>query len=78
MNKIIDAKEMSFLRIGEYYPNNYILIQIIEINHDIGKEVGIPLFTSNDSNELLEMSKLLKNTTILPGDNLLPVLGGLL
>lgn len=80
MRKIDNPSEMSFVEIGESNPNDYILVKITEIDHDKGRERGIPLFASDDRYELSKKSNTLDftNIIIIPGDNLIPVLGGLL
>ena len=74
MRKIVNAGEMSFVEIGESNPNDYILVQIVELNHTNGRERGIPLYASDDRYELTEKSKTIDfdNTIILPGDSLIP------
>ena len=77
---LTNVSEMSFVEIGELYPDCYILVQIIEINHEKGLEIGIPLYVSNDRLELSEVGKGIDGVSmiILPGDDLIPELGGLI
>ena len=80
VREIKDAGAMSFVEIGEMYPDDYILVEIIKIDHSKGMETGRPLFISGSRVELTERSKTFSgvNTMILPGDELIPGLGGLL
>ena len=74
-------KEMGFVRIAETYPDYYILVKIVEIDHSKGKETGIVLYISTSQEELVSYARsegLIDVTIILQGENLLPVLGGLL
>jgi hypothetical protein len=79
--EVKDAKEMSFVEIGETYPDDYILVQIVEIDHSKGRERGIPLFASRNRGELTKVDAPRMagvSTMILPGDGLIPGLGGLI
>lgn len=81
VSTVENAKEMSFLDIGESYPDKYILVKIIELDYSKGKEIGIALYISDnwkDLEDIIKKEGLLEGTTILTGDNLIPVLGGLL
>ena len=81
MHKIENATAMGFVRIAEAYPNEYILAKIVEIDHSKGRETGIPLYLSESWGELADKARndgLNTETIILQGDNLKPVLGGLL
>jgi hypothetical protein len=81
MSKVLNATAMGFVRIAEMYPNDYILVRIIEINHDKGTEIGLALYTASTWQELENIIKnegLLEETTIVQGVNLLPLIGGLL
>ena len=81
MRKVEDAATMGFVRIVETYPNEYILVKIVEIDDSKGTEIGIPLYISANSVELAKKAKndgLNMETIILQGVNLMPVLGGLL
>jgi len=81
MSKINNAKEMGFVRIEEEYPDEYILVTIIEIDHEKGREVGIAIYTAKTWEELSDYAKkegILNDTIILQGVNLMPVLGNLL
>jgi hypothetical protein len=81
MSRVINAIEMGFVRIAEEYPDEYILVRIIEINHEKGRMVGIALYTAKKRSELVAYAKkegLINETVILQGENLVPVLGGLL
>ena len=81
MSKIMNGAVMGLVRIAETYPDYYILVKIIEINHENGRETGIALYTSSTWQELEDYIKregLLEETTIVQGINLLPLIGGLL
>ena len=82
MMRLIETnKEMSFVSIEETYPDNHILVKIIEINHDKGRESGVVLCTSDTREELVAYSKsknIIEDTIILVGVNLTPVLRGIL
>jgi hypothetical protein len=81
MSKVMNATEMGFIRIAEMFPDEYILVKIIEIDHKKGKETGIAIYTAESRDELVAYAKKersLGNTIILQGENLVPVLGGLL
>ncbi|MCL2087511.1 MAG: hypothetical protein FWH05_07985 [Oscillospiraceae bacterium] len=81
LEKIENEKEISFLRIGEMYPDSYILVRITEIDHTKGRERGVAIYTSESRSELAKISNkenLIENTIILQGVNLMPVFGGLL
>ena len=78
---ITDSKEMSFVDIGEAYPDKYILVKIVELDHSRGKETGLALYLSDDRYDLVEKAKtegMLEETIVLSGEDLLPVFGGLL
>ena len=78
---ISSEEELSFLRISEMYPDEYILARIVEIDHSVGKETGIVLCVSESRNELNSFAKnenIIEETIVIEGDNLTPVLGGLL
>ena len=82
MIRVIEQqKEMSFVSIEETYPDDHILVRIVEINHDIGRETGIVLCTGDTREELVTYSKsknIIEDTIILVGVNLTPVLRGIL
>jgi hypothetical protein len=81
MQKIDNTETQNFVNIVEVYPDEHILVEIVEINHDKGVEKGIPLYTSGTRGELVALSKhedIRAKTIILDGLNLLPVVGGLL
>ena len=81
MRMVKDAPVMSFLDIGEEYPDDYALVRIVEIDHSKGVQVGIVLCVSSSDSELYAYSNregIAEITIVIQGDNLLPVLGGLL
>jgi len=81
VSKVINAAAMGFISIAEAYPDLYILVRIIEINHDNGKAVGIALYTASSHEELSAFAKeegIINETIILQGENLVPMIGGLL
>ena len=81
MSKINNAVEMGFIRIVEMYPNDYILVRIIEMDHENGREIGIALYTASSWEELCVYAKnegIINETIVLQGENLVPVLGGIL
>jgi len=81
MSKVMNASEMGFVRIAETYPDDYILVRIIEINHEKGRMIGLALYTAKTRAELVAYAKnegIFNETVILQGENLIPVLGGLL
>jgi hypothetical protein len=81
MQKVENAETRNFVNIVEAYPDEYILVKIVEIDHDKGAETGIPLYTGATRGELVALSKregIFAKTMILEGENLLPVIGGLL
>jgi len=81
MSKIENAKEMIFVRIVEEYPDEYILVKIIEIDHEKGRKIGLAIYTASSWEELhtyAEKEGITQDTIILTGLNLMPVLGGLL
>ena len=81
MRRVEDAMTMGFVRIVETYPDEYILVKIVEIDDSKGTETGLPLYISGNSDELAKKAKtdgLNMETIILQGVNLMPVLGGLL
>jgi hypothetical protein len=72
---------MNFMKISETYPDAYILVKIVEIDHSKGKETGTVLYTSESRDELANLSKngaIAERTIILQGENLIPVMGGVL
>ena len=72
---------MGFVRIIELYPNDYILVKIIEIDHEKGRETGIAIYTASTWQELSDYAKeegIINDTIILQGENLIPVMGNLL
>ena len=81
MLRITDTTEMLMIRIAEKYPNEYTLVKIVEIDHENGRETGIALYTAGSMSELDIFAKnegLLSETTIVQGENLVPMIGGLL
>ena len=81
MPKVMNATVMGFVRIAEAYPDEYILVRIVEIDHDKGKETGIVICTAASREELTAYAKeerITAETIILQGENLTPVLGGVL
>ena len=81
MSKVVNAAVMGFVRITEIYPDEYILVRIVEIDHDKGRELGIAIYTAASREELTAYAKnesIHGETIILQGENLTPVLGGVL
>jgi hypothetical protein len=81
MSKIINATATGFINIVEAYPDLYILVRIIEIDPDNGRAVGIALYTATSQEELTAYAKkedIINETMILQGENLVPMVGGLL
>ncbi|MDR2570956.1 MAG: hypothetical protein LBD23_11805 [Oscillospiraceae bacterium] len=81
MSKIKNAMEMSFLSISEMYPDEYILVKIIEINHENGNTLGIAIYTASSQDDLDEYAikeGLINDTIVLQGENLFPVMGGII
>ena len=81
MSRVLNAIEMGFVRIVEMYPNEYILVKIIEIDHEKGRETGIAIYTASTWQELSEYAKkegIINDTIILQGEKLMPVMGNLL
>ena len=81
MLKVDDNTEMGFVRIAETYPDNFILVKIVEIDHSKGIETGIVLYISTSREELVSQAKtegIMDITIVIQGENLVPVLGGLL
>jgi len=81
MSRINNAAVMGLVGIAETYPDYYILVKIVEIDYENGRETGIALYTSSTWQELEDFIKkegLLEETTIVQGVNLLPLIGGLL
>jgi len=77
----MNATAMGFINIVETYPDVYILVRIVEIDHDNGRAVGIALYTAASQEELSAYAKkkgLINETMILQGENLVPMIGGLL
>ena len=48
MRKIEDATIMGFVRIEEMYPDEYILVKIVEIDHSKGRLTGVALIFSDE------------------------------
>ena len=72
---------MSFVAIAEAYPDEYVLVKVDEIDHVKGKETGFVLCVSESRDELVTYSQsegIVNDTVIVSGENLTPVLGGLL
>ena len=81
MRKISSSTEMSFIKIIETYPDEYVLVRITALDHNKGKEAGVALYASTSRDELSAVSRhgsIVGDSIILEGENLLPVLGGLL
>jgi len=81
MSRIVNAVEMGFVRIVEMYPDDYILVKIVEINHEKGREIGVAIYTAKTWDELSAYAVkegILNETIILQGENLIPVLGNLI
>jgi len=77
VRKLENVDEMGFVEIAEAYPNDYILVKIVEMDYLKGRFRGIPWFTSDLRKELLIKGEE-KETTVLEGINLMPIIGGLL
>jgi hypothetical protein len=72
---------LSFVRIMEAYPDDYILVRIAEIDHDKGTQTGTAIYTSASRKDLVSLTKregIGNGTIILQGENLAPMIGGLL
>jgi len=81
MSRVLDAKVTGFINIVEEYPDAYILVRIVEIDHNNGRALGIALYTAASQEELSAYAKiegLINETMILQGENLVPMIGGLL
>ena len=81
MSKILNAAVMGFIKIVESYPDEYILVKTIEINHNNGNAVGIAIYTASSREELTAYAKkegIISETVILQGENLAPIVGGLI
>ena len=81
VKKINQAREMSFLRMREMYPNDYILVRIVKLDRKTGADTGIALYTSPKFEELFTYAKQEgspEETITLHGENLIPMIGGLL
>ena len=79
MSKVMNTTVMGFVRIAETYPDEYILVRIVEIDHDKGRETGIAIYTAAAREDLTAYAKeksIDGETIILQGENLTPVLGG--
>ncbi|MCL2198645.1 MAG: hypothetical protein FWB80_06960 [Defluviitaleaceae bacterium] len=79
--KINDTNEMSFMKIGETYPDDYILVRIIKMNNETGVHTGKALYTSAKKEDLYpyaEKESTAGETITLQGENLRPILGGFL
>jgi hypothetical protein len=80
MRKIENAGVKGFIFISEDYPDEHVLVKIVEINHAKGVEKGIPMYASTSSDELYEFAREegIRNETIgVDGLNLHPMFGGL-
>jgi len=81
MSRVMNATAMGFISIVEAYPDLYTLVKIIEINHENGNAIGIALYTATSHEELSAYAKkegITNETIILQGENLVPMIGGLL
>ena len=81
MSRVINATAMGFVRIVEMYPDEYILVKIIEIDYSKGREIGIAIYTASTWQELSDYAKkegIINETTVLQGENLTPIIGGLI
>ncbi|MDR2591035.1 MAG: hypothetical protein LBC71_08645 [Oscillospiraceae bacterium] len=81
MSKVMNGVAMGFVRIVEMYPNEYILVRVLEVDYSKGREIGIAIYTASSREELDIYAKnegLINETTVLQGENLTPVIGGLL
>jgi hypothetical protein len=81
MRKIEKASTMNFVNLVELYPDEYILVKIVEIDYDKGKETGVALYVSETEDELFPIANkedIDGKTIILPGENLHPMFGGLM
>jgi len=73
---IENGQEMSYLQIIERYPDHYILIKMVEMDYNTGKETGIPLALSNEQEEFF--GRYEGENTVLTGNNLTFRIGGFL
>jgi len=81
MSEVVNATVMGFVSIVEAYPDEYILVRIVEIDHNNGRATGIAIYTASSYDELTAYAKnegIINETIILSGENLTPVLGGLI
>jgi len=72
LTKLINSQEMSLLRIAEQYPDEYILVKIIETDDKTGRTRGIALFISPSYAKLCRIKKGLdvEKFIIIQGENM--------
>ena len=76
LQNVLNPEKMDFLEIEKKFPNDYILVKIIETD-DYGDELAIIIRTSSNRESLYaceERKEDTSNTTILTGNNLQSVL----
>ena len=81
MPEVMNATVMGFVKIAETYPDEYVLVRIVEIDHDKGRETGMVIYTAPTWEELEVYARnegIIEETTIVQGENLVPIIGGFL
>jgi len=71
---IENGQEMYCWQIEEKYPDHYILIKMVEMDYETGKETGIPLMLGDVMKELFKYD--IEDSNVLTGDNLTFRIGG--
>ena len=81
VERVEEEAELSFLAIQANYPDRYILVRIVRLDYSRGIELGVPLYTGDSMESLGSLAveqNILNGTVVLQGNNLLPVIGGIL
>ena len=79
MRKVECAEVSSFTQISENYPDDYLIVEIINIDYSIGEEIGKVIYICDDFEEAVDISAGIETirSTILLGVNCMNYLGGI-
>lgn len=79
MRKVENAVTESFAQISEGFPDDYLVVEIINIDYSKGEEIGRVVFICDSFDEAVDISADLDEmrTTILLGINCMNFMGGI-
>lgn len=81
VEKVDDPRELSFLQISGEYKNHHVLVRVLSSDHKTGYYTGKVLYKGTTDESLYPYAREeggLEKNAIIAGDNLVPILGGLL